>query len=201
MSTSWLHSIVIGLSLLLAPITSCEEAKADPTEQTEREQVPGSDPGLMPRIISDGTPRTSQNLSSDEEYLRGGKIRDRPVAITSSRPGTDISQMDATKIREIKNIEELKLETTKLKIDYYYWNTLLSVVIVSVFVGFYCIMHLFGKDDKNFSRNFIVIISIGTTIFLMVMGYTETQVAPAFGLLGTILGYIFGKQAGESNSK
>lgn len=113
----------------------------------------------------------------------------------------DLTRVDLAKLQEWRIGQEAEFAATKLRMDYFYWNTAMGVAIVTVFIVCFCVMHLFGRATGSFSRYFIVVTAIGTTIFLMVMGYTEAQVAPAFGLLGTILGYIFGKQAGESEAK
>lgn len=113
----------------------------------------------------------------------------------------DLSKLDLAKLQEWRKAQEAQILATKLRMDYFYWNTAMGVAIVTVFIVCFCVMHLFGRATGSFSRYFIVVTAIGTTIFLMVMGYTEAQVAPAFGLLGTILGYIFGKQAGETEAK
>jgi hypothetical protein len=49
--------------------------------------------------------------------------------------------------------------------------------------------------SEDFIRAFIVISVIFSALFLIVAGYNEKQTAPVFGLLGTILGYVFGKVA------
>lgn len=46
---------------------------------------------------------------------------------------------------------------------------------------------------EDFIRAFIVVAVIFSALFLIVAGYNEKQTAPVFGLLGTILGYVFGK--------
>ncbi|QTL03404.1 hypothetical protein J5J86_22135 [Aquabacter sp. L1I39] len=124
-----------------------------------------------------------------------------PPPRATEQGGLDPAKVDLAKLQEWRRGQEAEFAATKLRMDYFYWNTMMGVAIVTVFIVFFCLMHLFGRATGNFSRYFIVITAIGTTIFLMVMGYTEAQVAPAFGLLGTILGYIFGKQAGESEAK
>jgi biopolymer transport protein ExbB/TolQ len=34
-------------------------------------------------------------------------------------------------------------------------------------------------------------------VFLVVAGYTDTQIAPVMGLLGTVAGYLLGKEPKE----
>jgi len=54
-----------------------------------------------------------------------------------------------------------------------------------------------GKDTEAILRTFGTILIIVGAIFLVVAGYSTTQVAPVMGLLGTIAGYLLGK----NNSK
>jgi hypothetical protein len=62
-------------------------------------------------------------------------------------------------------------------------------------------MYFYKKTEGDFSRHFLVLVVVMTAVFLLVLGYDEQQVAPAFGLLGTILGYIFGKAASGADEK
>jgi hypothetical protein len=39
------------------------------------------------------------------------------------------------------------------------------------------------------------------TVFLIVAGYDDKQIAPAVGLLGTIAGYLLGKEPGDRGAK
>ena len=58
-------------------------------------------------------------------------------------------------------------------------------------IGLYCYVNR-GSTDERFSRNFIILTVIFSSLFLIVAGYTERQTAPVFALLGTIIGYLFG---------
>jgi hypothetical protein len=51
------------------------------------------------------------------------------------------------------------------------------------------------RPPEEFARVFTVSLVIFAALFLIVAGYNEKQTAPVFGLLGTVLGYIFGKVA------
>lgn len=52
-----------------------------------------------------------------------------------------------------------------------------------------------NKIDSQDSIKFIIITLIITgTLFLITAGYSNNQIAPAMGLLGTIAGYLLGKQ-------
>jgi len=55
------------------------------------------------------------------------------------------------------------------------------------------------KDDDAVKLIIVTIIVFGS-IFLVVSGYLDSQLAPAFGLLGTISGYLLGKsEKGNKN--
>lgn len=55
-----------------------------------------------------------------------------------------------------------------------------------------------NKIDSHDSIKFILITLIITgTLFLITAGYSNNQIAPAMGLLGTIAGYLLGKQKTE----
>jgi hypothetical protein len=41
---------------------------------------------------------------------------------------------------------------------------------------------------------------ISSSIFLIVAGYTSQQIAPAMGLLGTLAGYLLGKESSAVDS-
>lgn len=155
-------------------------------------------PGALARAQDPAASGTAQQAAPTFSKEAAGNP---PPPRATEQGDLDPAKVDLAKLQEWRRGQEAQFAATKLRMDYFYWNTALGVVIVTVFIVFFCLMHLFGRATGNFSRYFIVITAIGTTIFLMVMGYTEAQVAPAFGLLGTILGYIFGKQAGETEAK
>lgn len=46
---------------------------------------------------------------------------------------------------------------------------------------------------EPFVRAFMVVTIVFGALFLVVAGYSDEQTAPVFGLLGTIVGYIFGR--------
>ena len=53
---------------------------------------------------------------------------------------------------------------------------------------------LWHKHEPNMIlRPFGTILIIVAAVFLVVAGYTEEQIAPVIGLLGTIAGYILGR--------
>lgn len=59
-----------------------------------------------------------------------------------------------------------------------------------------------GKGFGNVTFKTIGIILILTaSLFLVVTGYSQAQITPVIGLLGTIAGYIFGSDISKANTK
>lgn len=49
------------------------------------------------------------------------------------------------------------------------------------------------KSPEQAIRLFTVVLIINSAVFFIVAGYSSQQIAPAFGLLGTMAGYVLGK--------
>lgn len=54
-----------------------------------------------------------------------------------------------------------------------------------------------GFDSESLLKLFGTILIIVSAVFLIVAGYSDKQISPVVGLLGTIAGYILGKQQPE----
>lgn len=54
-----------------------------------------------------------------------------------------------------------------------------------------------GKSSEAVLRIFGTILIIVIAVFLVVAGYSDTQIAPVMGLLGTVAGYLLGKESRE----
>lgn len=52
-----------------------------------------------------------------------------------------------------------------------------------------------GKSAESILRVFGTITIIVAAVFLIVAGYSDRQISPVIGLLGTIAGYLLGKDA------
>ena len=76
-----------------------------------------------------------------------------------------------------------------------------TVIGFGVFV-LICITYLIRRDKQieTLLRPFGTILIIIAAVFLIVAGYSEKQIAPVIGLLGTIAGYILGRD-GASKPK
>lgn len=56
-------------------------------------------------------------------------------------------------------------------------------------------------SEDNVLKFIVVTLIITATLFLITAGYDNNQIAPAMGLLGTIAGYLLGKQDKNDNLK
>tara|TARA_R110002124_G_scaffold103352_2_gene252315 strand:+ start:160 stop:552 length:393 start_codon:yes stop_codon:yes gene_type:complete len=56
-----------------------------------------------------------------------------------------------------------------------------------------------GKDPEDLLRSFGTVLIIIAAVFLIVAGYSEKQIAPVIGLLGTVAGYLLGKSHSNRN--
>jgi polyferredoxin len=81
------------------------------------------------------------------------------------------------------------------KTPYEFFLCLITVALGIAMMLLLVVMYWRAGPSEEFIRAFIVITVIFAALFLIVAGYNEKQTAPVFGLLGTILGYVFGKVA------
>lgn len=56
-----------------------------------------------------------------------------------------------------------------------------------------------SKAPETALRLFTTVLIITSAVFLVVAGYSSQQIAPAFGLLGTMAGYVLGKSQSPKN--
>lgn len=70
----------------------------------------------------------------------------------------------------------------------------LSVLtFVLIIVGLMTYLIRIGRNGESVLRAFGVPMIIGAAVFLVVAGFSEHQITPVIGLLGTIAGYLLGK--------
>lgn len=63
-----------------------------------------------------------------------------------------------------------------------------------ILVAFMTYLIKTGSGQESVLKVFGTILIIVAAVFLIVAGYSEKQIAPVIGLLGTIVGYILGKE-------
>ena len=59
-----------------------------------------------------------------------------------------------------------------------------------------CLLYL-GRNADDVLKLFGTLIIVISAVFLVVAGYSDTQIAPVIGLLGTIAGYLLGRESSE----
>lgn len=74
-------------------------------------------------------------------------------------------------------------------------------LILVIFTGIVAYKKNSGWDQEA-TRIFAVSVIVTAGLFLITAGYSDQQIAPMFGLLGTIVGYLLGKTSpGEQGPK
>jgi hypothetical protein len=68
-----------------------------------------------------------------------------------------------------------------------------------LFLYLWGIRNIDGRRPEDVSRSLIVIFVITGSLVLITVGYSTEQIAPAFGLFGTIIGYMLGRMS-QSNA-
>lgn len=73
--------------------------------------------------------------------------------------------------------------------------TISAVVLVFGFLVLCLATYLInsGRRSESVLRLFGTVLIVISAVFLVVAGYSDTQIAPVMGLLGTIVGYLLGK--------
>lgn len=80
------------------------------------------------------------------------------------------------------------------------WTSANTMVMSGAVLGYSLIVLLvasivvkYSKTPELALRLFSTVLIITSAVFLVVAGYSSQQIAPAFGLLGTMAGYVLGK--------
>jgi hypothetical protein len=58
-----------------------------------------------------------------------------------------------------------------------------------------------NKRAEQILRTFGILIIIFAAVFLVVAGYSDTQITPVIGLLGTVAGYLLGRRIEDKDVK
>jgi hypothetical protein len=77
------------------------------------------------------------------------------------------------------------------------WLTLLIIGFGLIVLSFYiyAVRNIPDRRPEDLSRPLIVVTVITGALILITAGYTNEQIAPAFGLFGTIIGYMLGRMS------
>ena len=108
---------------------------------------------------------------------------------------------------QVLSTESALFEFFGTKTPYEFWLTCVILLAGLVFAGF-ALVFLKRFEKENFdsaTRAVTIILVIIATMVLVTAGYNNEQIAPAFGLFGTIIGYILGRSdkrmAGEATTE
>lgn len=79
---------------------------------------------------------------------------------------------------------------------------LVGLIVLLAIGSLISVIYLFGMvgEDSDYPKYLVIVIAIFSGILITVAGYSERQSAPMFGLLGTIIGYLFGVTRARSDS-
>lgn len=86
------------------------------------------------------------------------------------------------------------------KTPYEFWLSCLIVVLGLAVIGalIFALKQVDKPRAEDFARPIIIVTVIIGTLLLVTVGYTNEQIAPAFGLFGTIVGYMLSRLAQPS---
>jgi hypothetical protein len=73
-------------------------------------------------------------------------------------------------------------------------------LILIIFTGVVALKKNSGWDQEA-TRIFAVSVIVTAGLFLITAGYSDQQIAPMFGLLGTMIGYLLGKPSSRKNDE
>jgi hypothetical protein len=83
------------------------------------------------------------------------------------------------------------------KSPYEFWLTCLIIAfgltVLALYI--YAIRNIENCRPEDVSRALIVITVITGSLVLITAGYSNEQIAPAFGLFGTVIGYMLGRMS------
>jgi hypothetical protein len=87
-------------------------------------------------------------------------------------------------------------------------ENVLSIAVLAfglILAGILTIAAVKAKAEKPFGTNYVKLVGLTIVItaglFLICAGYTQDQIAPMVGLLGTIAGYLLGKGESKASEK
>lgn len=133
------------------------------------------------------------------------------MAADSNKKDPDISELEKSIQETMQKLESSKADLNKTETvatthgDAEWWSvgdamTISAAVLVFgsiIMLLATCLLYL-GKNADDVLKLFGTIIIVISAVFLVVAGYTDTQIAPVIGLLGTIAGYLLGRESTDT---
>lgn len=97
------------------------------------------------------------------------------------------------------NPSELVIKPRSMTEIYLSLGVLVFGLILVAFTGIFALRKKLGWDQEA-TRVFTISVIVTAGLFLITAGYSDQQIAPMFGLLGTIVGYLLGKSSPQEQA-
>lgn len=188
-----LASMVVATSLLLccAPSFAQSESTVPQVEaevDTEADAIPTEDLAAFDGTNAsggDGAPKAVTNTAAANynPYVLEGS--------TSVQP----KEGQALPVRDGEPQAYITYKTP--------WEVYLTAAAIALLAILVIVLAVMGRNaglTPDFVRAFLVVTIIFAALFLIAAGYSDEQAAPVYGILGTILGYLFGKAESEKSN-
>lgn len=111
-------------------------------------------------------------------------------------------QMQKLEMDKVGETSQQTVQSTHSDVGWWSVADAMTISASVLFFGFFIMLLATallykGKKADEVLKLFGTIIIIVSAVFLVVAGYTDTQIAPVIGLLGTIAGYLLGRSDAE----
>jgi hypothetical protein len=125
----------------------------------------------------------------------------------SQESGSDslpTNQNISQKIRQDTSFQDVQPEASEQPLHFIshkeFWLGITTLAVLLIILPL--LLFLIRKkniNDELSVKLIITIVVIMSTLFLVVSGYDDKTIAPAFGLFGGVLGYIFGRSDSKTS--
>ena len=143
-----------------------------------------------------------QNAATNEDVVTVNRSTNAPPSNSESgslqTPAATAIVLEGQKIPS-QNPDAPQAYVT-YKTPYEFYLTGLTVAIMAMATILLCVMALRSAITPDFTRTFVIIVVVFASLFLITAGYSDKQAAPVYSLLGTIVGYIFGRMSSNGVS-
>jgi hypothetical protein len=124
---------------------------------------------------------------------------------------TDIAELEKSIQEKMQKLESDKVTLTvaeKTPPDNGWWSASDAMTISAIVLIYGCVIMVLatallfkGRNAEDVLKLFGTMVIVIFAAFLVVAGYTDTQIAPVIGLLGTIAGYLLGSRDKDVEEK
>lgn len=128
------------------------------------------------------------------------------VDSTGLRPNDNDAVLSRLKAHVAENVQLEAQSTEAMRYADEWWSAKSAITMCSMVLAFGLIAIAISsalalrKIEKDTILKVVVIpMAVMLAVFLVVAGYSDSQIAPAMGLLGTIVGYVLGASSPASS--